>query len=166
MTRANVYVITRQGKFKFQANSSAYPSNVMGDIIEFATSAASKNAIFNGQIGFYDHPDSRALSTLIYEMGLTLGEVGNFSFVYEIDFVKQRVKVWNSTTYWVNGPEDWEAKGWNCWKGKNGKYGYTNWKKNKLLFDKHFISLIEDVVSENAVINDNTMKAALECDKD
>ena len=36
MTRANFIIVTEQGKFKMQSNSSAYPSQMMEDIIKFA----------------------------------------------------------------------------------------------------------------------------------
>ena len=71
MTRANFIIVTEQGKFKMQSNSSAYPSQMMEDIIKFATSTASKNAIFDkakgideSVIGFYPSPTVEIYLTL------------------------------------------------------------------------------------------------------
>ena len=33
--------------------------------------------------------------------------------------------------YWKNAPSDWKEKQYNCWKGKNGKDGWTEWRKGK-----------------------------------
>jgi hypothetical protein len=146
MTRANILVITRQGKFKFQSNSSAYPSWIMGVLINFATSTASRNALFDGQIGFYDNPDSIALSEFIHSCGLTLGTIGTPSYYYEVDFVKQTVRVWESKTRWVNAPIDWKERGWNCYQNSKGKYGWDNHVKGKLIYSKKLVELVKDVV--------------------
>lgn len=143
MTRANFYIVTRAGKFKFQANSSAYPSEMMAPVLIFAASTASNNP---GAInGFYQEPDSNAIATLIETCGLTFGYVGNFSYHYEIDFIKQTVTVWGETSRWVNAPLDWVEKGWNCYKGSGNKgYGYTTWVKGKKIYSKAFKNLIND----------------------
>ena len=141
MTRANFLIITRQGKFKFQANSSAYPSYMGSHILEFAISTASTNG--GATNGFYDSPDSRELANFIEGCCLTFGHVGNPSYFYEIDFVKQHVKAWDSRLSWVNAPLDWRERGWNCWEGKNGKFGYTNWVKGKLIYNKRLSELLD-----------------------
>ena len=51
MTRANFTIITKQGKFKMQGNSSCYPSNTMCAVLDFATSTASDNS--GATNGFY-----------------------------------------------------------------------------------------------------------------
>ena len=158
MTRANIVIITNQGKFYFQSNSSAYPSLMMKPIILFATSTASKNAIFNNTIGYYDNPDTFALSELIDNCGLTLGSIGNFSYHYEIDFVKQTIKVWDSKTRWVNAPIDWRERGYNCWESDKGKYGWTNFVKGKLLYFKKFDELVADVVGSGVLLFANVIE--------
>ena len=144
MTRANFTIITEQGKFKLQANSSAYPSNVMDDLLKFAMSTATENA--GGINGFYDEPDPEALSNFINDLYLTLGHVGNPTYFYDVDFVNKRVKVWGYASRWINAPSDWKERGWNCWVGKNGKYGYTSFVKGRNLYDKSFDEVLVDVV--------------------
>jgi len=150
-TRANIVIVTEQGKFKFQANSSAYPSNFAKPIFEFIRSLATKNLgcrnLENG-IGFYE-PDSITLPELISDLGLSLGTVGNFCYVYEIDFVKKTLRVWEEKISWINAPEDWKERGWNCWIGKNGKYGYSNWIKGKKIFDSKFIDMLKKTTFED-----------------
>jgi len=148
MTRANFIIVTRDGKFKLQCNSSAYPSNVMEDIINFAVSTASKNSavIGEGKIGFYDNPDSWELAKFIESVGLTLGWVGNPSYFYTVDFINQTVSAWGTKGRWVNAPKDWEAKGWKgCYESK-GRFGYFDANvKGKKIFEKGFKELLFDL---------------------
>lgn len=167
MTRANFTIVTSQGKFKMQSNSSAYPSNFMGDIIKFATSTASNNAIFekdNGidenVLGFYPDPDSREIANLVEACGLSFGFVGNPSYYYEIDFVNKHVKVWENRLSWVNAPADWKARGWHCWEGKNGKFGYTNWVKGKMIYNKTLKELVKSVENFNVELNEGVVEFA------
>lgn len=159
MTRANIVIITRQGKFKFQSNSSAYPSWIMEPILRFIGSAAS-NLLETGKIVFYDAPDTFALSELIDKCGLTLGTIGNFSYHYEIDFVNKTIKVWDSNTRWVNAPIDWKERGYGCWENEKGKYGWTNWVKGKLLYSKRFDELVVGVNDYDPVFADNIFEEA------
>lgn len=152
MTRANFIIVTRQGKFKFQSNSSAYPSYMGESILEFALSTASTNG--GATNGFYDNPDSRELSNFIENCGLTLGHVGNPSYFYEIDFVKQHVKAWDNKLSWVNAPLDWKERGWSCWEGKNGKFGYTNWVKGKLIYNKRLSELLDKVLDNKPIMKE------------
>lgn len=161
MTRANIVIITTQGRFKFQCNSSAYPSNMMESIIRFACSTASKNAIFDGGIGFYDNPDCFALSKFIEDCGLELGSIGNFSYHYEIDFVKRTIKVWDSKTRWVKAPSNWKERGYICTESKNGQYGWSDWFKNKLIYSVNFIALVVDIVDGYVVLNDEKLNEAV-----
>ena len=167
MTRANFIIVTEQGKFKMQSNSSAYPSQMMEDIIKFATSTASKNAIFDkakgideSVIGFYPSPDSRDISNLVEACGLTFGHVGNPSYFYEIDFVNKHVKVWDSRISWVNAPIDWKERGWNCWIGKNNRYGYSNWVKGKKIYDKSLKELVKNVEDFKVELNEGVIAFA------
>lgn len=153
MTRANITVLTIYGKYKFQANSSAYPSNVIEPIINFATSVVSNNAVFNGKIGMYDEPCSSDLSTFIEEVGLTFGHVGNPSYYYDIDFVKGEIRVYDTNVRWINAPIDWEEKGWRgLYEGKNGKLGYHSIIKGKNLLTYSILDLAF-INDEKVVIN-------------
>ena len=146
MTRANFVIITPQGKYKFQGNSSCYPSNIMDSVLRFSISTASTN--LGATNGFYSEPESNSLSKLIDDVGLTLGHVGNPSYFYEIDFIKQTVSVWDYKLSWINAPLDWQEKGWSCWIGKNGKYGYSNFVKGKKIYNKSFADIKDNLLAE------------------
>jgi hypothetical protein len=168
-TRANFTIVTKQGKFKMQSNSSAYPSHMMESIIKFATSTASCNAIFDKEagidekvLGFYPEPESRALSEFIEDAGLTFGSVGNPNYFYEIDFVNRHVKAWKSTSRWINAPADWKEKGWQgLWEGKNGRMGYMdNNVRGKLIYNKTLKELVKEVVDNNPVLHEGVITFA------
>ena len=169
MTRANFTIVTKQGKFKMQSNSSAYPSNMMESIIKFATSTASTNSFFDKElgidekaIGFYPEPESRAISEFIEACGLSFGSVGNPTYFYEIDFVNRHVKVWKTTSRWINAPVDWEAKGWRgVWEGKNGKMGYMdNNIRGKMIYNKPLKELVKEVIDNEPVLNEGVVTFA------
>jgi hypothetical protein len=158
MTRANITIITRQGKFLFQGNSSMYPSNTMEDVFKFATSTAHK---FKNKLDFHDEPDSRDLSNFIENCGLTLGQIGNPSYFYEIDFVEKKIRVWDYKMRWVNAPIDWKEKGWKCYEGKNGKYGWDSIVKGKLLLQLSFREMISKVSDGEVSLNKTKLKKSL-----
>lgn len=144
MTRANFLIITDSGKFKMQGNSSCYPSNIMEYIITFALSVKSNN--LGATNGFYCSPDSRDIAEFIDSVGLTFGYVGNPTYYYEIDFVKQVVKTFDTRSRWVNAPINWEEKGWvGCYQNDKGKWGYRDYNtKGKCIFQKTFIELFNE----------------------
>lgn len=160
MTRANITIITGQGNFKFQANSSAYPSWMMENLLKFATSTATTNSNFNGEIWFYDEPDSFNLSDFINSCGLTLGHVGNPSYFYEINFVKQTVKVWDYKTRWVNAPTLWKEKGYHCYQNKDGVWGWTVFGKGKVIYKKGLKELVKAVKGSDVILFDNVVEEA------
>ena len=104
--------------------------------------------------------DSRDISNLVEACGLTFGHVGNPSYFYEIDFVNKHVKVWDSRISWVNAPIDWKERGWNCWIGKNNKYGYSNWVKGKKIYDKSLKELVKDVEDFKVELNEGVIAFA------
>ena len=169
MTRANFTIVTKEGKFKMQSNSSAYPSNMMEDIIKFATSTASKNAIFDKErgidesiVGFYPEPESRAISEFVERCGLSFGSVGNPTYFYEIDFVNRHVKVWGTTSRWINAPVDWKEKGWQgVWEGTNGRMGYRdNNVRGKLIYNKPLKELVKDIKDFEVELNEGVVTFA------
>ena len=119
MTRANLLVITRFGRSKFEWGSDAYPESVR----EFLKQLAAMKEM----------PDVDWLAENNPAGPLTPGTVGNPYYYYEVNQLKGTVTMWDSSIYWVNAPEDWKARGWNCWQGENGRYGYSNWRKGKRL---------------------------------
>ena len=168
-TRANLTIVTKQGKFKMQSNSSAYPSHMMEAIIKFATSTASNNAIFDKEagidekvLGFYPEPESWDLATFIEACGLTFGSVGNPSYFYEIDFVNRHVKVWGRTSRWINAPVDWKEKGWaGVYEGKNGKIGYMDCNiRGKMIYHKTLKELVKEVNNNEPVLNEGVITFA------
>jgi hypothetical protein len=145
-TRANITLTTRQGKFKFQANGSAYPSNVMKSILTFAISVVSRNAYFKkvGGIGYYDNPDGYELGNFIAQMDLQLGHVGNPTYFYDIDFTFGIIKVFESKRRWVNAPNDWQAKGWvNLEQNSKGRWGYYTEIKGKEIYNRFVLDLVD-----------------------
>jgi hypothetical protein len=157
-TRANITIITRQGKFQFQGNSSMYPSNTMEDVFKFATSTAHK---FKNKLDFHDEPDSRDLSNFIENCGLTLGQIGNPSYFYEIDFVEKKIRVWDYKMRWINAPENWKERGWNCYEGKNGKAGWYSFVKGKMLLQLSFREMVSKVVDGEVSLNKTKLKKSL-----
>jgi hypothetical protein len=154
MTRANIHLITPQGKFKFQSNSSAYPSHIGNAFLELVASVAYKN---DGVVKFGE-PDSFGLSKFVEDCGLTLGTIGNFSYHYDVDFVKQTFSIWDYKTRWVNAPDNWRERGWHCYEGKNNRFGWTTFVKGKKLITLSFKEMVTDVIDCNGVINLETLK--------
>lgn len=142
MTRANFLVITENGKFKFQGNSSCYPSYIFEYIVRFATSVKSSN--LGAKDGFYTSPDSSDIAEFIENIGLTFGYVGNPTYYYKIDFINREVKIFDTKSKWVNAPIDWEEKGWRgCYQNDKGQFGYMDcWSKGKCIYKKTFIQLV------------------------
>ena len=154
MTRANFEIICGYPKKHcFEKGSDGYLSGVMGDIFKFILSCAH---IDGGNLEFYESPAAWDLAAFIKECNLTLGHVGNFCYAYEIDFKKKTVKAWNSNTRWVNAPENWEERGWSCYKNEKGKWGYTTWVKGKMLINikfKEMIRIEQDIKGLAPAIN-------------
>lgn len=138
MTRANFTIITREGKFKMQGNSSCYPEEVLPQAIKFIESTKSSNP--GATNGFYDEPSGYDIAEFIQSVGLMFGSAGNPSYFYEIDFVKHSVKTFGTKSRWVNAPADWKEKGWSCVWEKNGKIGYMDHNvKGKCIHEEYFI---------------------------
>ena len=157
MTRANVHLITNQGTFKLQGNSDMYPSSVFPSIFNLVSNTMSENYDWVKQ-----GPDGNTLSTFISEQNLTLGSVGNFSYFYEINFTTRVVKCWENKLSWVNAPENWKERGWNCWIGKNGKFGYTNWVKGKCIFQKSFEEMTSKINTFEYQVNENLLSKSIQ----
>ena len=145
MTRANFEIITghfHPRKSYFQGNSSCYPSYMLEFVVKACVSSFSTNA--GAPKNFYPEIDSSALSELIKDCGLTLGQVGNPSYFYKLDFFNRIVTVYDTASRWVNAPVDWEAKGWGgVYKGNNGRMGYSSIIKGKVLFTSEFKNLVD-----------------------
>jgi hypothetical protein len=160
MTRANFLIVTADGKFKMQGNSSCYPSNTMAAVLNFACSTASDNS--GAKQGFYDRPESNDIATFIEAVGLTFGTVGNPCYFYEIDFVKQTVKVFGTKSRWINAPVDWEAKGWRgLYLGKNGRMGYRDCNiKGKCIYNKTLSQLVDGIYGGATLLNKGVVEEA------
>jgi len=143
-TRANFLIVTEQGKFKFQANSSAYPERILPDIFQLLQDSA-----YRSQSNVVFDIDCGGLSKLIDNCSMTLGEVGNPSYYYHINMVEKTVKCWDYKLGWAYAPVDWRERGWNCWiGGKKKQYGYTTWKRGKLIYSKSF----QDIINEETLL--------------
>jgi hypothetical protein len=114
-TRANIVIKSpaQSGlSFYYERRSDGYPSEVVPIL-----------AAYDGT------PES------LSDLHLMPGQVGNFSYSYELDVGNGTIKVWDSQYYWQNAPEDWEEKGWQgCYQNKKGKWGYKGYRKGKRLY--------------------------------
>jgi hypothetical protein len=119
MTRGNISIISRGSIFRFHVGSNAFPAD---------TCPALEKYINEPDYYLVDLPE------LCNELGLQLGHVGNPCFIYELNLDSHTLTVWETKLRWVNAPIDWKEKGWNCYIGTNGKYGYHNWIKGKKVY--------------------------------
>ena len=143
-TRANFLIVTTQGKFKFQANSSAYPERILPDIFQLLQDSAYKR-----QSNLMYDIDCGGLSKLIDNCSMILGEVGNPSYYYHINMVEKTVKCWDNKLGWTYAPKEWKEKGYHCYiGGKRNEYGYHTWKHGKLLYSKTF----QDIINEETLL--------------
>jgi len=164
MTRANIIII--DGTFaprttKFQSNSSAYPSWVLPNIIKACMSAYSNNR--GATNNFYTEIDSTALSTLIDDLGLTLGTT-SANYHYTLDFFNKTLTIHGTKSVWVNAPKDWKAKGWQGCYEEKGKFGYRDHnRKGKVILFCEFKDLYTknrkgEVITKSVEIKDNNEK--------
>ena len=122
MTRANITIRSLGRKFELQLGSDGYPEEVV--------------PILKEQLKATDYYGFD-LYILTHNFNVSLGHVGNPYFYYDLDLDENTLKCYKATTYWVNAPENWKERGWYCWLGENGKYGYTNWRRGRLIqFEK------------------------------
>lgn len=147
MTRANVIIKKNwfPKKSYLERGGDGYPKEMIPELVRFLVGHVSKGAIARKEDNIlYDGVDSSSLATLINNLGLTLGFVGNFCYMYEIDLTKGTIKAWESKTRWINAPANWKERGWNCWTGANGKDGYTTWVKGKVVFETCIKKLLKE----------------------
>lgn len=120
MTRANLLILTKHGqKIKLHWGSDAYPETVKVQLWVLAMSE--------------HEPTLENLADENNAGSLHFGYVGNPYYFYEVDQDSHTVKAWEARIKWVNAPNDWEARGWRCWIGDNGRWGYPNWVKGNPL---------------------------------
>ena len=138
MTRANLVIIAACGQRTcLEFGSDASPSEGM--------------ARFLGNLAIMEYgPDLEWLQANNPAGMISIGEVGNPSYFYEVDQRTHTVRAWNAKTRWVNAPDDWQERGYGCYKGTNGRYGYTNWIKGKNISDEINVVIARDSLLENA----------------
>lgn len=112
-TRAQIQIISvLQGiDFIYGISSDGYPSRILEPL-----------KTFDGDI-----------ANLAHELYMNIDPAGNVDYYYQINCDTNTLTYWRSQIYWRNAPEDWKERGWNCWLGKNGKYGWSEWRKGKKL---------------------------------
>jgi hypothetical protein len=110
MTRATIILFSaiQKIKFAFGKHSDGYPDEVLPTLRTWDGSIESLRDLY-----------------------LDCHWDGNFSYWYELNADTGSVIGWEAQTYWVTAPVDWKEKGYNCWVGTNGKYGWTDWRKGK-----------------------------------
>ncbi len=144
MTRGNITIIQNawpSNKIYLEQNSDAYPENVLPDLFDFLMKHFSLSRYKDGEVPFYQRIEPQPISKLISDNYLAFEHVGNPCYYYEVDLTKGTITAWESSTFWVNAPKNWEERGWNCWLGENGKYGYTSWRKGKKIFHLSYKTL-------------------------
>jgi len=118
VTRANLLIVTKDGhKIKLYWSSDAYPDTVGAMLWALARRE--------------HEPTLENLADQNPAGELCFGYVGNPYYFYEVDQSAQTVMAWHATQRWVNAPEDWRARGWRCYLGDNGRFGYPNWVKGR-----------------------------------
>jgi hypothetical protein len=151
MTRANIIIIHDGflGKAYFEKGSSGYPKEVVPELVRFLIGHVSKGAIERkDEKILYNGVAPHCLATLLNNLYLSLGQVGNPYYFYELDLTKGTIKAWESKTRWINAPANWKEKGYNCYKGTNGKDGYTTWIKGKVVFSTDINKLLKETKFE------------------
>ena len=116
MTRVNIILIDHGKKYYFNIGSDCYPETIIPWLKELVRRNYVDMAHFFGV-----NPAGN----------LQLGKIGNPYFIYEVDLDNGIIRAWSTQVRWRNAPEDWRARGWNCWLGENGKYGFPVWVKGK-----------------------------------
>lgn len=120
MTRANILIISDDDKFKLYVGSDGYPKELIPILLQYKE----------------PHDDEFDLKQFCIDIGnVRLGHVGNAYYYYDLNLDLHEVKAWEAATYWVNAPDDWQERGWGCYLGKNGRYGYHNWRKGPVVYD-------------------------------
>ena len=122
-TRANVCIkgiAEGSGKelsFYYEIPNSAYPEEVLPELIKYDGT-----------------PES------LIDLNLTPGQVGNASYFYGLNATDGTLKVWDSQRYFQYAPKNWEEKGYSYSETRDGRPGYTSWRKGKRLDIGGFIS--------------------------
>ena len=122
-TRGNVVIkgITEGSgeelSFYYEIPSSAYPEEVVPQLLK------------------YDGTPESLIDSYV-----SPGNVGNADYFYEINATDGTLKVWDSQVFWVSAPANWKERGYHCWKGNDGRYGFSSWRKGKRLDIGRFVS--------------------------
>lgn len=148
-TRANLLIIqdSYQKKIYLERMNSGNPEELLPAIVKFC-----KSQIWNDiVVKIIGH----GIGDLINDLELSMSKIGNFSYHYEINLIDETVKIWKFANRWVYAPENWKEKGWSCYEIKNGRYGYTNRIKGKLLFNMDLKALanLKSIKYYGSVIN-------------
>ena len=124
MTRANLIIKrAHERTIELHWGSDAYPEQVKPFLEALIHEVAGDSLNVND---FAEHNPAGNIS---------FGLVGNPYFIYEVDLSAKHARGWSTKTRWVNAPQDWKARGWGCYLGENGRYGYPTWVKNHLVLD-------------------------------
>ena len=130
-TRGNVIIRSPEQRllFSYEIRNSAFPEEFIPNLIRY---------------------DGRAES--LSDLGLIPGQVGNFEYWYEINLEDKSLKVWKSKTYWQHVPDTWKERGYQgCYlnpeKGKG--WGYTNWRKGRLINNETLTYAPEEITLES-----------------
>lgn len=126
MTRANINIIIKDGKYKFQS-TNGHNFIVIGEIVELIGSLCTLNDKVND---FYGNIDSETLGNFILNLDLRIGEFKVVDFIYEIDLVKQVVSLYCTKDELI--PD-------------NGIKGYYISKKDKKIYEITFDKIVTSI---------------------
>ena len=121
MTRANILIISDYNKFKLQVSGDGQLEEMILPLLRYKDAR--------------DYFNLDLKQFCIDIGGVRLGHVANPYYYYDLNLDIHEVKAWEATKYWVNAPKNWRERGWNCYLGENGKYGYHNWRKGPVIYD-------------------------------
>lgn len=126
MTRANINIIIKDGKYRFQS-TNGHNFIVIGEIVELIGSLCTLNDKVND---FYGNIDSETLGNFILNLDLRIGEFKVVDFIYEIDLVKQVVSLYCTKDELI--PD-------------NGIKGYYISKKDKKIYEITFDKIVTSI---------------------
>ena len=90
MTRANINITIKDGKYSFQS-THGHNFVVIGEIAELVGSLCTLNDKVNE---FYGNIDSEALGNFVLNLELRIGEYKQVDVVYDIDLVRQLIVIY------------------------------------------------------------------------
>jgi len=126
MTRANINIIIKDGKYSFQS-TNGHNFVAISEIAELVGSLCTLNDKVNE---FYGNIDSETLGNFVLNLELRIGEYRVVEIFYDIDLLKQVVSIYKSVSVLI--PD-------------NGVKGYYKSKRGEKLYEIKFNKLVTSI---------------------